>query len=210
MLSLIEREAVDKRKWIDKEQMSDIIVIAESTPGPIAINSATFVGNKVGGFLGAVCATLGVVLPGLVIITVIYRFSYLITDNYWVSAAFKGIRCSVTVLILNAVIKFVKPSLHSFISVSIAVCAFAVATFTSIPVIYVIAFAGAAGVVFALIKKHNVKGSKTSDNCKDAENKAIMSNIVPDNGIKKGAIADKSDSDAEKGSNDDGSNKEGL
>jgi hypothetical protein len=69
MLPLIEKEAVDNKKWITDNELLDVVAIAESTPGPIAINAATFIGKKVGGFIGALCATTGVVLPSFIIIT---------------------------------------------------------------------------------------------------------------------------------------------
>ena len=74
MVAVIERDLVEKKKWISSEEFSDVIAIAESTPGPLAINSATYIGYKVGGFLGSVFATLGVVLPSLAIIYVISLF----------------------------------------------------------------------------------------------------------------------------------------
>ena len=108
MISVIENCCVDKKKWITHDEMMDIAVIAESTPGPIAINCATFVGYKIAGVLGAVFSTLGVVLPSFVIILVIST----ILDDFLsvplVANAFTGIKVGVSLLILNAGITMLK------------------------------------------------------------------------------------------------------
>ena len=109
MLPIIQKEIIEKHKWISEEDMLDIVAIAESTPGPIAINAATFVGYKTAGVLGALFATVGLAIPSLVIIYLI-SFAYKeFIDNEWVAKAFKGIMGAVTVLILNAGIKLSKP-----------------------------------------------------------------------------------------------------
>ncbi|NLT17968.1 MAG: Chromate transport protein [Firmicutes bacterium ADurb.Bin080] len=111
MISIIEREASAKRKWLTSEEMLDIVAIAESTPGPIALNSATFVGAKVAGFLGAFVASISVMLPPIVIITLISSLLTRYFDNPYVNWAFLGMRAGVAALILNAVInlgKFLK------------------------------------------------------------------------------------------------------
>ncbi len=102
MIPLIQRETVEKHKWITEDDILDIIAIAESTPGPIAINSATFVGYKTAGFFGAVLATLGVVLPSFCIILVI---SYVLREFREIKAvqyAFEGIRAGVLALLIKA------------------------------------------------------------------------------------------------------------
>lgn len=116
MVPLIQNEAIEKKKWVNEEEMMDIIAIAESTPGPIAINSATFVGYKVAGFWGSFFATLGVVVPSLVIIMLIALFFENFLEIGIIAAAFKGIRAGVSVLILNAGIKMFKTSKKTFIS----------------------------------------------------------------------------------------------
>ena len=105
MIPLIQHDIVEKKKWLSDEEMIDMLTIAESTPGVIAVNSATFVGYKVGGFFGSLLATLGVVLPSVFFITLIALFFTKIMDNQYVSYAFRGIRAGVTVLILNAALK---------------------------------------------------------------------------------------------------------
>ncbi|MBO5098140.1 MAG: chromate transporter [Agathobacter sp.] len=108
MISLIEDNCVEKKKWITHDEMMDITVIAESTPGPIAINCATFVGHKIAGLAGAFCATLGVVLPSFLIIFVISSFLDNFLEIEIIAKAFYGIKVAVGVLILDAGIKMFK------------------------------------------------------------------------------------------------------
>ncbi|MBQ9730691.1 MAG: chromate transporter [Bacilli bacterium] len=109
MLPIIQKEIIENHKWISEEDMLDIVAIAESTPGPISVNTATFVGYKTAGVLGALFATIGLAIPSLVIIFIISFFYQKFIDNEWVAKAFKGIMGAVTVLILNAGIKLSKP-----------------------------------------------------------------------------------------------------
>lgn len=108
MIAIIEREVVEKKRWINHEEFMDLIGIAESTPGPIAINSATYIGYKVCGVLGSVFATLGVVLPSFIIIFSISLFFDAFLSLTWVGYAFRGIQACVCFLILNAGIKMFK------------------------------------------------------------------------------------------------------
>mgnify|MGYP001623787246 FL=1 len=105
MISLIRREFIEKRKWISAPEFTDMIAISESTPGPLAINSATYVGYKIGGFWGALAATVGVVIPSFFIIYIISLFLEQFLRLAVVAAAFKGIQVAVAVLILSAGIK---------------------------------------------------------------------------------------------------------
>ena len=102
MISVISHECVDKRKWITHEDMAHVTVIAESTPGPIAINCATFVGYKQAGILGAIAATLGIVLPSFLCIWIISLFLDGFLEIPIVANAFLGIKIAVGILILDA------------------------------------------------------------------------------------------------------------
>lgn len=108
MISIIEDNCVEKKKWITHDEMMNVTVIAESTPGPIAINCATFVGYKVAGMMGAIFATFGVVLPSFIIILIISFF----LDNFLeipvIANAFTGIKVAVGILIVNAGINMLK------------------------------------------------------------------------------------------------------
>ena len=102
MLALIEDACVERKKWITHEDMMNITVIAESTPGPIAINCATYVGYKQKGFWGSVAATVGVVLPSFVIIFIISMFLDRFLEIAIIANAFRGIKLAVGLLIVNA------------------------------------------------------------------------------------------------------------
>lgn len=108
MISLIESICVEQKKWITHEQMMKITVIAESTPGPIAINCATFVGYKQKGVAGAIAATLGVVTPSFVIIYLISKFFKNFLEIQGIVSGFKGVRIAVGILILDAAIGMIK------------------------------------------------------------------------------------------------------
>lgn len=108
MLSLIENICVEKKAWITHDEMMNITVMAESTPGPVAINCSTYVGYKKAGLIGALVATIGMVLPSFCIIYLISRFLEGFLEIGWVAAAFKGIRLAVGLLILDAGIKLFK------------------------------------------------------------------------------------------------------
>ena len=109
MIPLIQRETVEGKKWITDEDMLEIIAIAESTPGPLAINSATFVGSHVAGVPGAACATLGVILPSFVIILIVSTLLDAFQHVKAVQYAFFGIRAGVLALILRAFWTMYKP-----------------------------------------------------------------------------------------------------
>ncbi len=113
MIAILERELVERKKWIEHEEFIDIIAIAESTPGPIAINSATFIGYKRCGVLGSVFATLGVVLPSFIIIFLISLFYDAFIKIKAVKYAFNGIQACVCYLILSAGIKMFKKIKHT-------------------------------------------------------------------------------------------------
>ena len=95
MIALIENTCVTKKQWITHEEMMDITVIAESTPGPIAINCATFVGFRQKGFLGALVATLGIILPSFILIYIISVFLDRFLEIAWIAHAFLGIKIAV-------------------------------------------------------------------------------------------------------------------
>ena len=109
MLGIITESCVERKKWITHDEMIQITVIAETTPGPVAINCATFVGYKRAGLLGAICATLGVVLPSFCIIYLIALFLNRFLEYTLVANAFRGIKIAVGFLILQAGLKLLKP-----------------------------------------------------------------------------------------------------
>ena len=108
MIPLIENTCVEKKKWITHDEMMTVVVIAESTPGPIAINCSTFIGYKKGKLPGAIVSTIGMVLPSFIIIYLISRFLNQFLEITWVVNAFKGIKIAVGILIVDAAIKMIK------------------------------------------------------------------------------------------------------
>ena len=108
MISVIENICVERKKWITHEDLMNVTVIAESTPGPVAINCATFVGYRQKGIGGAAAATLGVVLPSFIIIWVISMFLDRFLEIAWVASAFRGVRVAVGLLILDVGIRMAK------------------------------------------------------------------------------------------------------
>ena len=123
MIPIIQKEVVEKNKWVTDDDILEIIAIAESTPGPIAINSATFIGYKTCGFFGSFFATLGVVLPSFVIILLISFLLREFAEYKVVKYAFMGIRAGVLALVLKALISMYKQcpkNLVSYILVGLA------------------------------------------------------------------------------------------
>ena len=126
MISIIENICVERKKWITHEEMMDVTVIAESTPGPIAINCATFVGYKQKGILGALAATFGVVLPSFTIIYLISVFMDDFLEITWIANAFKGIRVAVGLLIIDVAVKMIRKMKKKVLPLIIMCCSFAV------------------------------------------------------------------------------------
>ena len=151
MIPLIQRETVENKKWISSEDILEIVAIAESTPGPIAINAATFIGWRVAGFGGALAATVGVVLPSFAIITAISFVLSAFQDIPWIRYAFNGIRAGVLALIVKALWSMYKQSPKGIFAYLIMLGAFAVTAFLPVNVVFVILFCAAAGIVQAFI-----------------------------------------------------------
>ena len=152
MLPMLQREVVEKRRWATEEQVMDYFAIGQCTPGVIAVNTATFVGYSQAGVIGGIVATLGVVFPSLVIITVIAAFLQNFADIKAVQYAFWGIRVCVCVLILNAVVKLVKKSVVDWITLLIFAAVLVLSLVLDIsPVIFVLA-AGVAGVIIKALE----------------------------------------------------------
>ncbi len=125
MLSLIENNCVEKKKWITHDEMMNVTVIAESTPGPIAINCATFVGFKQAGLLGALIATFGMVFPSFVIIYTVSMFLDNFLEITLIANAFKGIKVAVGILVLDAAITMIRKMHKRVLPKVIMLCSFA-------------------------------------------------------------------------------------
>ena len=137
MISLITATCVEEKHWLSSDEMLNLTVVAESTPGPIAINCATFVGYRRGGLPGSIAATLGVVMPSFFIIALISRFLEGFLQIRWIASAFRGIRACVGVLILDVGWKMAKKMKKDPLPLSILVTAAAamlIITLTGIPI----------------------------------------------------------------------------
>ncbi len=125
MIALIENTCVENKRWITHDEMMSITVVAESTPGPIAINCATFVGFKQRGFTGALTATIGMILPSFCIIFAISKYLDRFLEIAWIAHAFQGIKIAVGILILDAGVKMLQKMQKKPLPRVFALCAFA-------------------------------------------------------------------------------------
>ena len=151
MISLIREEVVGNMKWISDEEMLDLIVIAESTPGVLAVNTATFVGYKTSGIAGAAAATVGVTLPSLIIVGAISLFFEQFKNLKYVSYAFSGIRAGVVLLIADAVLKLDKKNTKNLFYFLILICAVISSLVLKISAVYIILAAAASGIIYSVI-----------------------------------------------------------
>jgi len=166
MIPIIENICVDEKKWITHDDMMNVTVVAESTPGPVAINLATFVGYKQRGLMGAISATLGVITPSFIIIFLISMF----LDNFMeitiIANAFKGIRIAVGILIFDAAIRMITKMKKRPFAIIILVCSFAAMmliniyslTFSSVSIMLI-----AGAISLAIYMVHNSLQAKGGD-----------------------------------------------
>jgi len=155
MIPILEREIVDRHGWATEEELMDYYAVGQCTPGVIAVNTATFIGYKVAGTVGGIVATLGVIFPSLVIITVIAGILTNFADVPAVKSAFAGIRVCVCVLIFNAVLKLWKKAVVDKITLALFLGVFLLSVFFDISPIVFVVFCAAAGIV---LTRMGVKG----------------------------------------------------
>ncbi|MBO4452623.1 MAG: chromate transporter [Clostridia bacterium] len=165
MIPLIESTCVEKKGWITHEEMMNITVIAESTPGPIAVNCATYVGLKKKGIAGAIAATFGVALPSFLIILLISFFIDRFLEIKWVAGAFKGIKLAVGLLIVDAAVKMIRKAEKKAVPFVIIVSAFIALMLIDIfalnfSTIILMLIAAAVGFAVWLIKRGTDKEAK--------------------------------------------------
>ncbi len=193
MIAIIEREIVEKRNLIEHDEFLDMIAIAESTPGPIAINSATYIGYKSAGVLGSFFATLGVVLPSFIIIFVISLFYEAFMSLTYVSYAFLGIQACIPFIILSAGIRMLKKlqkSLFNYLLCFLTIgCLVAFSVFSiAFSSIYYILIGGAVGVVLYLVlllkNKNLVQPVKEEASSENTEENSEPKN-VEEEGVEK-------------------------
>ena len=171
MIPLVSRIVVEKYHWMTEDEMVDMIAIAESTPGVIAVNLATYVGYKLNKFFGALFATLGVVLPSFLIICLISFFYEKFIQIEVVSWAFMGIKACVAILILNAGIKLIKNVKKNIFSIIVLLIAFMLCLFVNaISTVYIILGGLIIGVgYYSIVELINKKKNKTQEENKETE-----------------------------------------
>ena len=165
MISLIDDECVVKKKWITSDELMNVTIIAESTPGPIAINCATYVGYRQAGILGSIISTIGVVLPSFVIIYIISLFFDNILENKIIASAFKGIKIAVSLLVFTAALRMLKiiprNKLPLIIMAVTFVAMIAISVFSiNFSSIYLILIAGLVGYITFAISRFRKEDKK--------------------------------------------------
>ena len=161
MIHLLDEELVKKKRWIDSDEFSDLVVIAESTPGPIAINCSTYIGYKKETFLGAIASTLGICTPSFTIIYLISLFFDRFLEISWVSSAFRGIQMCVVFLILKAGINMLKKMKKTPFSITVAsltllsvlLCSLLAVSFSTIFYILIFGTLGLSIYAFKTVRK---------------------------------------------------------
>ena len=148
MLPMLEREIVNKHKWATQEELLNYFAIGQCTPGIIAVNTATFVGYKTRKTIGGVVATLGVITPSLLIITVIAMVLENFMDIQWVQHAFAGIRVAVCALIVASVIKLFKSNVKKLWHIALAVSAFVVVALLKLSPVYMVVACAVLSFIF--------------------------------------------------------------
>ncbi|NLM01414.1 MAG: chromate transporter [Treponema sp.] len=167
MLPIMERELVDKRSWTNREELMDFYAISQSTPGVVAVNVATFLGYYRGGIIGGIVATMGVVTPSVIIITIIALFLQNFMDIIWVQKAMAGINVAVAAMLSKAVLTFAKRSIKKVLGFLIFITAFVCMHFFKINTVFIIFGSALIGIIYFVIStKHNLKKTKNKDNIK--------------------------------------------
>ena len=156
MLPILQREVVENKGWATEEELTDYYAIGQCTPGIIAVNTATFIGQKCGGTAGGILATLGVVFPSLVIISILAGLITNFAHLAWVKNAFAGIQVCVCVLIFNAVIKLLKKSVVDKRTAAIFLLVLAGGLFLNLSPVWFVDAAALAGI---LLKNLEVRKS---------------------------------------------------
>ena len=160
MLPMLEKEIIEKKKWATNEEVLDYFAIGQITPGVIAVNTATFIGYRLKGILGGIIATLGVVSPSVIIITIIAGILSNFAEIPVVQHGLAGVRIAVCVLMISSILKLLKGSVKDVIGAVIFVSSFIMAYFTGVStVVLVIAYA-VIGVVVSHLKR--AKGAKNA------------------------------------------------
>lgn len=161
MIATIEEEIVRKKKWMDEEEMGDMISVSGSAPGGVAVNSAAFIGYRLGGVAGAVAAVTAITLPTFLIVFILSGLRLVFKDNIKVEAALKGIHAAVVALIIIAAGKMWKASVLDTATLVLVLASLALLLFTPLHPFYLILGGLASGILVILVKKKQGKSIVT-------------------------------------------------
>ena len=159
IVTLMKKKFVDDYHWIEENEMLDLVAIAQSAPGPIAVNGAIVVGYKLAGLAGTLVAIIGTIIPPFVIISLISAFYHAFRDNYLVSQMLEGMQAGVGAVIAAVVFEMAGGIIHgkNSISIMIMILAFAATCFFGVNVIYVVLVCGVIGAVRTVIEQRREK-----------------------------------------------------
>ena len=161
MLPILQREVVENKGWATEEELMDYFAIGQCTPGIIAVNTATFIGFKRKGILGGIFATLGVVTPSVIIITLLASVLQLIAGNKIANSAFAGISVAVCALVIQAILKLIKSGIKDALTLGIAIAAFfAMFVLDASPILVILICAVVGVTAKRVLEKHSTKGVK--------------------------------------------------
>lgn len=165
MLPMLERELIEKRNWVTEEELLDYYAIGQCTPGIIAVNTATFVGYKKSKITGGIFATLGMIAPSILIITIVAIFLRRFMDNVTFVYAMNGVRGAVCALLANTVLTLGKKSLKDLISWIIFIVILCLGFISPLPTVVLVLVSAVAGIIIGLIKaKKEVSKDEVSKN----------------------------------------------
>lgn len=162
MIPMMEKELINKKRWINDEELLDYYAVSQSTPGIIAVNVATFVGYKQAGIIGGIFATLGIVTPSWIIITILAFFINSISDYPMVQKALKGINVAVASLLTSVIINFSKKTIKNFYNGLFMFLAFVLVFFFKVPSYWIIISAIIMGILIVLVQD-KIKAKETLD-----------------------------------------------
>lgn len=172
MIPLIEREVVEKQKWFTEVEVVDIIAIAQSLPGPIAVNTATFIGRRLAGHRGALISLLGCTLPSVLVIIAIAATLVNVQDNIVLQNIFRGVRAAVTALILISAVRLARKSIHDALTMVLAAVTVIAVSFLQLSALWAILFGCVAGLLYCQLWQP-LRGKKplTDDETKSLQEK---------------------------------------
>jgi len=158
MFPIFQRELSEKRNWVTQEDLMDCYAIGQCTPGVIAVNTASFVGFKTKGVIGAILSTLGMIMPSIIIITIIAALIGNFSDNQIVKSALSGIRIAVCGMVMVTIYNLIKKNIVDIFSAIIALATFFLIIIFNLSTIYAVIASAVVGIIISAIRKKNKSG----------------------------------------------------